>query len=797
MCKPLPVTVVPQRVQGRALDALDAIDAMEAMDRVRLVPSQAGEQSAGPDRAAGRQADERPPTVLHVAETTDGGVGTVLRQLLAAQVEAGWRVLVAAPHDPVTAAAIGAARWVDWRPGAKPGPGWPGQLRTLAALVRTEQPDLVHLHTSMAGLSGRLVLRGRRPTLFQPHSWSFYAVTGPARRVALTWERFGARWSTAVLCVSEDERTQAVRARIGGRLQVVPNGVALDGVRPAREQARRDLGLSPDEPLVVCVGRLHRQKNQHQLLDVWPQVLAAVPLARLALVGEGPDRDALQARRPERTLFVGHTSDVPTWLAAADVVVQPSLWEGMSLSLLEAMAAARPVVVTDVPGMREVVRPGTGAVVAPGDDAALAAAVLARLQDPALAEQEGASARACVVAEHDLTRQTEQVLDLAGTLLRPAQPSGRRLRVLVVQPFSGHGGSESWLLRLLDATDELDVSVLLLQDGPLRTELEARGLPVVVRPVGNSPLDLVAPVRELTARLRSDPPDVVLANVLKAQMVAGPAARRAGVPVVWAKHDHSYDRTLALPMSRLATRVVAAVEELGVAARRSDVVVVPPPRPDRDPAPRSEARAHLTALGVTFDDDHPVAVMAGRLVPFKGVDDALHALALPEAATWRLVVAGTDDPSAPGETRRLQDLADQLGVAGRVCFAGQVPEVSHYLAAFDALLVLTRPGGRRSPRMEGFGTSAFEAMLAAVPVVAVRGGAVVRRLEGRAGIGVGPSDAVGVARALGRLADPAVRAAAGRAGREITADHPDAAACAASLVEVLRQAAGAGRNALR
>lgn len=367
-----------------------------------------------------------------------------------------------------------------------------------------------------------------------------------------------------------------------------------------------------------------------------------------------------------------------------------------------------------------------------------------------------------------------------------------RLDVLVVQPYAENGGSEGWLLRLLDATDALDVRVLLLKDGPLRAELERRGIPVEVRPVGTSPVDLVVPVLRLAARLRRERPDVVLANVVKAQMVAGPAGRLAGVPTVWAKHDHGFDGPVTVALGRLSTRVIAAVEELGAAVRRHDVVVVPPPRPDEPPAGRSDARRRLAEFGVPFDD-RPTAVMAGRLVPFKGVDDALHALAQPAAAAWRLVVAGADDHSAPGETERLRSVARQAGVGDRVIFAGHVPEIARWLSAFDALLVLTRPGGRRNPGKEGFGTSAFEAMLAGVPVVAVEGGAVVRRLEGRAGIGVPPGDPAAVAAALGRLDEAAVRSDMARAAHEITARAPDAATCAALLVEVLHDASRRSR----
>lgn len=365
----------------------------------------------------------------------------------------------------------------------------------------------------------------------------------------------------------------------------------------------------------------------------------------------------------------------------------------------------------------------------------------------------------------------------------------RRLRVLVVQAFAENGGSEGWLLRLLDATDELDPEVLLLKDGPLRAELEARGIPVTVWAVRTQPWHLVIPAVRLARLLRRRRPDVVLANVLKAALVAAPAGRLARVPVVWAKHDHTYDATLAAPTARLCTRVVAAVEELAEAARRADTVIIPPPRADEPPADRAAAQAALTAYGLRFGD-RPVVVMAGRLVPFKGIGDAVEALALPGAEQWELAIVGADDHSAPGETDRLRELAHALGVADRVQFAGHVPAVSHWFAAFDALAVLTRPLGRRDPAKEGFGTSAFEAMVAGVPVVAVTGGAVVRRLEGRAGIGVPPGDPAAIAAALGGLVDPEARAAAGTAGRELVADAPDAVACAALLVEVLRDAAG-------
>ena len=357
-----------------------------------------------------------PLRVLHVCESTVGGVGAVLVDLVSAQAARGWSVTVAAPADDRLVAA--GATVHPWDPGPRPGPGLPAALRAVRSAVREADPDVVHLHSSMAGLCGRLVVRRRRPTVLQPHSWSFWARAGAAGRAALAWERAGARWTDVVLCVSEDERRAGEAAGVRARYAVVPNGVDLARFPAAsdddRRAARAALGLG-DGPLAVCVGRLHRQKGQHLLLDAWPAVRAAVPGARVALVGEGPDRPELEARAVDGVLLAGATSGVQTWLAAADVVVQPSVWEGMALSVLEAMASARSVVATDVSGMREVLGEGAGALV-PREAGPLAGAVAARLHDPLLAAQEGRRGRALAEERHDLAGAVDGVLALTAQL---------------------------------------------------------------------------------------------------------------------------------------------------------------------------------------------------------------------------------------------------------------------------------------------------------------------------------------------------------------------------------------------
>jgi glycosyltransferase involved in cell wall biosynthesis len=332
--------------------------------------------------------------VLHVCQPREGGVAHYVLDACLDQLARGWDVTVACPDGGRLAgdlARAGVPRLV-WAAGRRPGPESMAEALRLRALTARVGPDVVHLHASKAGLAGRLGLRGtRRPVLFQPHGWSWLAVGGPVRSASLRWERAAARWTDLFLCVGEAEQRAGRAAGIRGRYAVVHNGVDLRRFRPAsdddRTAARARLGVPAGAPLAVCVGRLARQKGQDVLLAAWPAVQAHCPGAQLALVGGG---DPLPA--PPGVTFTGEVDDVRDWLAAADVVVLPSRWEGLSLAVLEALASGRPVVATDVPGLGEMVPDGAGARVAPDDPAALAAAVADRLSDPARRRAEGAAA---------------------------------------------------------------------------------------------------------------------------------------------------------------------------------------------------------------------------------------------------------------------------------------------------------------------------------------------------------------------------------------------------------------------
>lgn len=365
------------------------------------------------------------PRVMHLTQPVDGGVARVVTDLVREQVADGADVVVACPDSALTAQlrALGATVR-HWSATRSPGPTLLREVRHLARLVDEVRPELVHAHSAKAGLAGRLAVRGRIPTVFQPHAWSFEAVSGVTAALALTWERLGARWADRVVCVSEAERATGVRAGIRGRWTVVPNGIDPERFRPAPATAVRAglaplAGLGPAAPLVVCVGRLCRQKGQDVLLRAWDTVVRRVPDARLVLVGDGPDHDRLRQEAPASVVFTGAVTDASPWYQAADLVVLPSRWEGMALAPLEAMACGRPVVVTDVDGARESLPPSFGApcLVPPEDPAVLAGALTELLLDPRQRESLGDRARRHVLSTHDVRHTARAVADVYRDLL--------------------------------------------------------------------------------------------------------------------------------------------------------------------------------------------------------------------------------------------------------------------------------------------------------------------------------------------------------------------------------------------
>ncbi|OGL25637.1 MAG: hypothetical protein A3G44_03070 [Candidatus Rokubacteria bacterium RIFCSPLOWO2_12_FULL_73_47] len=279
-------------------------------------------------------------------------------------------------------------------------------LRQLTALMRRERPRIVHTHTSKAGFLGRLAARLARvpAVIHQPHGHVFYGYWGaPRTALYVALERRAARWTDRIVTLTERGTAEHLARGIGrpGQYATVPSGVptaALRAAAPPRAAARARLGLAPDAYVVAGLGRLVPVKGFDLLVEALPRLAAEVPSARVLLVGDGPERAALEARAralgvAARLHVTGATPEVAAHLAAADVLAAPSRNEGMGRALVEAMALGLPVVATAVGGIPAVVEDGgCGRLVPPGDADALAAALAGLGRDARLRETLGRAA---------------------------------------------------------------------------------------------------------------------------------------------------------------------------------------------------------------------------------------------------------------------------------------------------------------------------------------------------------------------------------------------------------------------
>jgi glycosyltransferase involved in cell wall biosynthesis len=378
--------------------------------------------------------------VVQLVNSTEyGGVEEHVRELSLGLVRRGDHVTIVCPPtttaDRLAASAKGLgldARRAELTSGGR---GPLAALCGLRELLRQTSPDVLHVHLpGYAG--GRLaVLAGRwagvGAIICTSHLAPGGRVSGRARaeRVLLNLcvNRF--------IAVSQDSLDRQVRhlGQPRGRSAVVRNGVDLARFAPAANHAaaRGSLGLPLDAPVVGTVGRLAPQKATRTLVEAFPAILAAQPDAHALVVGDGPLLDEIRdlAHRlgvSERVHLVGFRTDVPLCMAAMDIFVLPSLYEGLPISILEAMSSALPVIATSVDGVPEAVVDGeTGLLIPVEQPARLAAAVVELLSDPERAHAMGVAGHVHVLSRFGMDRFVDSIRAEYGIALGAA-PRARR-----------------------------------------------------------------------------------------------------------------------------------------------------------------------------------------------------------------------------------------------------------------------------------------------------------------------------------------------------------------------------------
>jgi glycosyltransferase involved in cell wall biosynthesis len=287
-------------------------------------------------------------------------------------------------------------------------------LRALAqirAAIAEEGPDLVSLHSSKAGVLGRLACTSLGvPSVFTAHGWSF-APGIPARLRAVSWcvERSTCRLARRVIAVSEHDRRLALAGRVVARERLVR---VQNGVFPL--EAAHDKGTRSPTRKVVTVARFDRQKDYTTLLRALDRLRGLD--WELDCLGDGPELASTRAAVARlglaaRVRCLGLRSDVARFLARADLFVLSSSWEGLPRSVLEAMCAGLPVVASDVGGTSEAVVHGeTGYLFTSGDHAALAARLAELLDDQALRTRMGRRGRERYLERFTFERMFEETL---------------------------------------------------------------------------------------------------------------------------------------------------------------------------------------------------------------------------------------------------------------------------------------------------------------------------------------------------------------------------------------------------
>ncbi len=298
---------------------------------------------------------------------------------------------------------------LDWR-----GPADIGGLIRLRRLLREWRPEIVHSHLPVAGILGRVAATTSRNVYTEHNVVDYY------RQPTKTVNRLTYRLNDVVIAVSDAVATSIARYP-GPDVRVIPNGVVVPDPDSQTVQAvRRELGIDATTPLIVHVGNIRPHKGHRTLIDAMKLLARFRPdILTVSIGGEKVPGDLERMRSrsaslgvADRIKFLGRRDDALAFMATADVVVNPSDVEGLPLSVLEAMALARPVVATAVGGVPTVVRnEETGLLIEAGDSEALARAIEHALESPRAAEW-GQAASRLVSERHGLEAMVRSYEDV-------------------------------------------------------------------------------------------------------------------------------------------------------------------------------------------------------------------------------------------------------------------------------------------------------------------------------------------------------------------------------------------------
>jgi len=737
------------------------------------------------------------PRILQVVEANAGGVRCVVEELVKALTGAGYDVTVAySPlRGPESAEAARAYAAYGAHVAAVPmrrSPHLTSDLScvlSLRRLMKRGRYDIVHCHSSKAGVLGRIAARpaGVKNTVYSPHAFAFQGARTPFTRWLMTQaERLMVPFTTALVAVSQHEARQSLALGMPrGSVTTIPNGVV---VRPFERKP-------PDKILRIGgVGRLSRQKGFDILTKAMREVQARHGETSLVILGDGPDRERLvklAKRLGVRADFPGEVRPLDEWFNSIDLFVNSARWEGMPLALLEAVSRGVPVAATAIGGIPELIEDGrTGYLADSLDPRALSSKIEEAIARPREAWERARRAHEILERTYDIDDVADRYLAFYDRMLSSAErekpipePTIRTARpptahvaearpMMIADAFPAW--SETFVLGEIEGLRcvGVDAQVFALQRGISRPSPD---LPVEYStgPFADSvriglprPVELARHLSALLSAFRNDPrrllfglartSTVILAarlarglgctsihaHFLGAPTVIGAcAAAVAGLPFSVSPHA-SLTAFSERTASRILERAAFTASCWRGAARFFS---------------RLGPRVHYVPHGVQSTPTRAGRVSSSvlrilsmsRLVKKKGVDVLLESVEILNRSTsdWNLVVLG-DGPMRED----LQRKAARVDARGRISFKGWVThkETADYLGRADVLVV---PSLGIAGETEGIPNVILEAFAAEVPVVASATGGipeVVRHNE--TGVLVPQGDPRALAEALLKIA---------------------------------------------
>ena len=386
-----------------------------------------------------------PRIAIIVGRLTDGGLTRHALQEAGFLAKNGFEVLIIS--SPCSLQEHSAAHLVPESesivhrsiPGFQRNFGLFGHFRTyvrIRQLLNDFKPKVVHTHSPVAGVAGRLAAASLKiPAVHTYHGLLFTGYYGRSKsRLIILLERWLGKYTAALLAISNGQRELlAYKYRIAPfeKITVVPIGIDVTpyGVGASnlwRDQTRRTYGIDNQHVVVAIVGRLVAIKNHRQLIDAIKLAIASMPQLRLLVVGDGEKREELlqycsnvgishsffpEKPKPADVIFTGWQTNMPQIMAAVDIVALSSINEGTPLSIMEAMAAGRPVVATKVGGIPEMIQNGySGILVNEQQSVDFAQALLALATHPELRASMGENARNFAASHFSAERNLQEIV---------------------------------------------------------------------------------------------------------------------------------------------------------------------------------------------------------------------------------------------------------------------------------------------------------------------------------------------------------------------------------------------------